>query len=114
MESVATISKSISIANSIAVEKMMNVEPILSDIDLAYKCIPGFGSKKQILHAGPPIAWEQMCGAQRGAVIGAILYEHWCESPEDAEKLAGSGDIAFDACHNHCAVGPMAGVISPS
>jgi hypothetical protein len=114
VESVATISESISIANSTAVENMMNADPILSGIDLAHKCIAGFGSKKRILHAGPPIAWEQMCGAQKGAVIGAILYEHWRETPEDAEKLAASGDIAFDACHNHSAVGPMAGVISPS
>ncbi len=115
MESLATIPKSISDANSTAVEKMMNAEPILYDIDLAYKCISGFGSKKKlVLHAGPPIAWEQMCGAQKGAVIGAILYEKWCETPEHAEKLAASGDITFDACHNHSVVGPMAGVISPT
>jgi hypothetical protein len=111
MEAVATISESVSIANSTAVENMMNADPILSGIDLAHKCIASFGSRKQILHAGPPIEWEQMCGAQKGAVIGAILYEHWRETPEDAEKLAASGEIAFDACHNHSAVGPMAGVI---
>lgn|SRR2546422_434085 len=114
MESLTTIHESISAANAIAVEKMMNAEPILYDVDLAYKCIPGFGTKKLILHAGPPISWAHMCGAQRGAVIGAILYEHWAESASDAEKLAESGEVIFDACHNHSAVGPMAGVISPN
>ena len=74
----------------------------------------GFGPKKLILHAGPPISWARMCGAQRGAVIGAILYEHWAETSSDAEKLAESGEVIFDACHNHSAVGPMAGVISPN
>lgn len=114
MESVATISESISAANSTAVEKMMNAEPILFDVDLAYKCIPSFATNRQILHAGPPIAWEQMCGALKGAIIGAILYEGWEETPEDAEKLAASGEIAFDSGRNHSALGPMAGVISPS
>ena len=114
MESLTTIHESISAANAIAVEKMMNAEPILYDVDLAYKCIPGFGTKKLILHAGPPISWAHMCGAQRGAVIGAILYEHWAETASDAEKLAESGEVIFDACHNHSAVGPMAGVISPN
>ena len=28
-----------------------------------------------ILHAGPPVTWERMCGPQRGAVIGALIYE---------------------------------------
>ena len=114
MESLTTIHESISAANAIAVEKMINAEPILYDVDLAYKCIPGFGTKKLILHAGPPISWAHMCGAQRGAVIGAILYEHWAETASDAEKLAESGEVIFDACHNHSAVGPMAGVISPN
>ena len=114
MESLTTIHESISAANTTAVEKMMNAEPILYDVDIARKCIPGFGPKKLILHAGPPISWARMCGAQRGAVIGAILYEHWAETASDAEKLAESGEVIFDACHNHSAVGPMAGVISPN
>jgi Protein of unknown function (DUF1116) len=114
METLTTTPNSISIANSSAVERMINADPILSDIDLAYKCIPGFGSKKLVLHAGPPIRWNKMCGAQKGAIIGAIMYEHWSETPEEAEKMAMSGDIKFDACHDHSAVGPMAGVISPN
>jgi hypothetical protein len=28
--------------------------------------------------------------------------------------MAASGDVAFDPCHHHAAVGPMAGIISPS
>lgn len=107
------ISESIVAANTEAVRNMIDAEPILVDIDLAYKCIPNMSSR-HILHAGPPLAWNRMCGAQRGAVIGAILYERWSETPAEAEKLAASGEIMFDACHNHSAVGPMAGVISPN
>jgi hypothetical protein len=67
-----------------------------------------------ILHSGPPIAWERMCGPMQGAIIGAILYEGWARRPADAERLAARGEIAFAPCHHHGAVGPMAGVISPS
>jgi hypothetical protein len=55
-----------------------------------------------------------MCGPQQGAITGAILYEGWADSLEAAEKLASSGAVALEPCHDHGAVGPMAGIISPS
>ena len=55
-----------------------------------------------------------MCGPQRGAIAGAILYEGWADDLEAAEKLAESGAVALEPCHEHSAVGPMAGIISPS
>jgi hypothetical protein len=67
-----------------------------------------------ILHAGPPIAWQRMCGPMRGAIVGAILYEGWAENADAARELAESGEIAFEPCHHHAAVGPMSGIISPS
>ena len=67
-----------------------------------------------ILHAGPPIAWAKMCGPMQGAIVGAIVYEGWAADVEAAEELAASGKIDFAPCHHHGAVGPMAGVISPS
>ena len=69
---------------------------------------------RTVLHAGPPVAWPEMCGPMRGAVLGAILFEGWAESLEGARDLAGSGEIEFDSCHHHAAVGPMSGVTSPS
>jgi hypothetical protein len=55
-----------------------------------------------------------MCGPQQGAICGAILYEGWAPTLEAAEKLAASGGVALEPCHSHRAVGPMAGIISPS
>ena len=55
-----------------------------------------------------------MCGPQQGAICGAILYEGWASTLEAAEKLAASGGVALEPCHAHGAVGPMAGIISPS
>jgi len=50
----------------------------------------------------------------RGAVIGAILYEGWADSPDAATTLADSGGVTFAPCHHFNAVGPMAGIVSPS
>ena len=50
----------------------------------------------------------------QGAIIGAILFEGWAPDDEKARALAESGAVEFEPCHHHGAVGPMAGVISPS
>jgi hypothetical protein len=70
--------------------------------------------RKLIVHAGPPIAWALMCGPMRGAVIGAVLLEGWAASHDAAERLVESGAVALEPCHHQAAVGPMAGIISPS
>ena len=100
-------------ANQWAVEAVLNANPVLIDMDLAINVIPGM-TKSTILHAGPPIEWEHMCGPMKGAVIGAIIYEGLAPTPREAEDMAGSGRIHFSSCHDHNAVGPMAGIISAS
>ena len=67
-----------------------------------------------IIHAGPPVAWENMCGAMKGAVTGAFVFEGLAKDIADAERLAASGEIEFSPCHEHSTVGSMAGVTSPS
>ncbi|SJZ33189.1 YlbE family protein [Selenihalanaerobacter shriftii] len=107
------MSISIKEANAKAVERMQNAEPVLVDIKTAGDVIPEM-TKKTILHAGPPVEWENMCGPMKGAVIGALIYEGLAEDEDEAVELAGSGEITFDPCHHHQAVGPMAGVTSAS
>ena len=55
-----------------------------------------------------------MCGPVQGAIAGAIAYEGWAATPEEGAALAASGEVALEPCHHHGAVGPMAGIISPS
>jgi Protein of unknown function (DUF1116) len=100
-------------ANESAVTRLLGARPMLADVQPAAGAIPGLDGRT-ILHAGPPIAWSDMCGPMRGAVIGAILYEGWAASPDAAAALAGGGAIRFEPCHHHGAVGPMAGILSPS
>ena len=100
-------------ANRKAFAAYLASHPVLEGIGTAGTELPGMG-ERMILHAGPPVAWEQMCGPMQGAITGAILYEGWAQDRASAMRLAASGEITFAPCHDHNAVGPMAGVISPS
>ncbi|MDA6077976.1 DUF1116 domain-containing protein [Edwardsiella anguillarum] len=50
----------------------------------------------------------------QGAIIGAILFEGWADSHQAAERQITTGEISLEPCHHYHAVGPMAGIISPS
>src|SRR5205823_33278 len=100
-------------ANAQAVERYLAAQPRLSGIGVAREVLPGM-KERMLLHAGPPVEWQRMCGPMRGAIIGAILYEGWASDADKARALADSGELAFEPCHHHGAVGPMSGIISPS
>ena len=105
-------------ANAEAVRRICSGRPLLVGMGIAGEVIPGFGpagaARILITHSGPPIGWERMCGPTRGAIMGALIYEGLAETPEDAARLAASGEVGFAPCHHFGAVGPMAGIISPS
>ena len=100
-------------ANREAFDRFQAARPILKGVGTARTTIPGMG-ERMLLHAGPPIRWDAMCGPMQGAVIGAILYEGWAADQDEARTLAAGGEITYDPCHHHQAVGPMAGLVSPS
>ena len=100
-------------ANEKAYAAFLAAQPVLAGIGVAREQLPGMRDR-MVLHAGPPIAWQEMCGPMQGAVIGAILYEGWAADADSARRFAEGGTIAFEPAHHHGAVGPMAGVISPS
>lgn len=100
-------------ANRTAVGRMIASRPFLTGVARARDVVPGMADDL-LLHAGPPIDWERMSGPLRGAVVGALIYEGKATDAGEAERLAASGDIRFEPCHHHAAVGPMAGVISAS
>jgi len=98
-------------ANQEVAIRILKAKPTLVGVSTAGEAIPGM-RKDMILHAGPPITWDRMCGSMRGAIIGGLLLEGLAKNKEEAEELAGSGDIAFEPCHHHSTVGPMAGVVT--
>lgn len=100
-------------ANETAFARYLAAQPVLEGIGIAGDTLPEMG-ERTILHSGPPIAWERMCGPAKGAVLGAVLYEGWAKDIAGAETLVEQGEITFEPCHHYGAVGPMAGIISPS
>jgi hypothetical protein len=100
-------------ANEKAIGIILRGSPKLVGLARAIDIVPGM-RPELFLHAGPPITWDRMCGPMRGAVIGGLLYEGKASSPQEAERLAASSAIAFEPCHEHGAVGPMAGIVTPS
>jgi hypothetical protein len=100
-------------ANAQATERMIEARPILVGLAKARDVIPGMRDNL-LLHAGPPITWERMSGPVRGAVIGALIFEGKAKNEAEAEALVKAGKVEFEPCHHHQAVGPMAGIISPS
>jgi hypothetical protein len=57
-------------------------DPVLIDVAPAGEVIPGL-KDKMILHAGPPVDWLHMSGAQKGAVIGIVLFEGWDKNRDE-------------------------------
>ncbi len=99
-------------ANSEALRRIFEAEPVLVDVCPADKVIEGL-EERVVLHAGPPIEWERMCGPMQGAVTGAAVLEGWAEDLGAAETLAASGNLTFHPNHHFDAVGPMTGLITP-
>jgi Protein of unknown function (DUF1116) len=99
-------------ANALAVERMLSVRASLVDVALASVAL-GLRAG-QFLHAGPPIGWDRAGGPLRGALLGAAVFEGLADSPEAAVAVAERGGFELAPCHSRGAVGPMAGVISPS
>lgn len=106
-------SDAVEAANKEALGRFLKAEPVLVDVRPAGEVLRGL-KDRMILHAGPPIGWERMCGPLRGAIQGAIVLEGWAPDLATAEKLAASGGIVFEPNHHHDAVGPMTGMITRS
>ena len=100
-------------ANEQAFAAFLGASPVLRGVGTAGETLAKMG-ERMILHAGPPVPWREMCGPMQGAIVGAILYEGWARDAKAAQQLAARGEIAFEPCHHHAAVGPMAGIVSPS
>jgi hypothetical protein len=100
-------------ANRTAVEAMLGVTAHLVDVAPASEVL-GLEAG-QFLHAGPPIEWGRASGPLRGALMGGAALEGLVDDPEDAVALFESGStVSLEPCHHRSAVGPMAGVVTPS
>tara|TARA_B100000029_G_scaffold492671_1_gene554218 strand:- start:3143 stop:4408 length:1266 start_codon:yes stop_codon:yes gene_type:complete len=100
-------------ANKEALQRLFDAEPVLVDVIPAGEAIPDLNDH-MILHAGPPIDWNGMCGPMRGAIAGVAVYEGWAKNLKEAENLASEGVFEFHPNHHFSAVGPMTGLTTRS
>jgi len=96
-------------ANETALDRLLSGDPVLVDVIPASEAIPEL-KDRMILHAGPPVDWERMCGPMRGAVMGIAVFEGWAPDLETAEEMAAAGAFEFHPNHHFDAVGPMTGM----
>jgi hypothetical protein len=101
--------KQIEEANQEALRRILAGEPVLVDVVPAAQAIPDLADRT-ILHAGPPIGWERMCGPMRGAVMGIAAFEGWAGDLDEAARKAATGAFVFHPNHHFGAVGPMTGL----
>ena len=100
-------------ANKVAYGRFLAAQPVLVGVKTAREALPDMDGRI-ILHSGPPVTWNDMCGPQQGAVLGAMLFEGWAGDLDEARRLVEAGAVRLEPCHHHRAVGPMAGITSPS
>lgn len=75
--------------------------------------VPDLGAR-ELTHAGPPLLWREMGGAQRGAVLAAVMLEAWAATPAEASAMLERGEVSLRPNHHAGGVGATAGVGSPT
>lgn len=106
-------SEAVDAANAEALTRLMTGDPVLVDVIPAHEAIPDL-KDHMILHAGPPIGWDRMCGPMRGAIQGIAVFEGWASDLADADAKAAAGAFDFHPNHHFDAVGPMTGMTTLS
>ena len=101
--------KTIDEANEAVIQKITEAQPFLIDVKPGKELIPEL-NERVILHAGPPMKWEDMTDPMKGSCVGAVLFEGWEATEEEARKLLSNGGVKFIPCHSVDAVGPMGGI----
>ncbi|MCP1226039.1 DUF1116 domain-containing protein [Sebaldella sp. S0638] len=101
--------KTIDEANEAVIQKITEAQPFLIDVKPGKEVIQEL-NERVILHAGPPMKWEDMTDPMKGSCVGAVLFEGWETTEEGARKLLSEGGVKFIPCHSVDAVGPMGGI----
>ena len=108
-----SLAETVEHANREAFSRLASAKPVWIDVRPAIEVLPGM-TKSTVLHAGPPIAWDDMCGPQKMGVVQAILHEGLASTESEAEELIRADKVVIAPCHHYKAVGGMAGITSAS
>ncbi len=105
---------SVAQANAAVIEQIRRARPHWLDVQPASSLISELNEGKTLLHAGPPMRWQEMTGPMKGACVGACLFEGWAKDEAQALAILEQGEVNFIPCHHVNAVGPMGGITSAS
>ena len=105
---------SVAQANAAVIEQIRRARPHWLDVQPASSLISELNQGKTLLHAGPPMRWQEMTGPMKGACVGACLFEGWAKDEAQALAMLEQGEVNFIPCHHVNAVGPMGGITSAS
>ncbi|STJ12831.1 putative cytoplasmic protein [Escherichia coli] len=105
---------SVAQANAAVIEQIRRARPHWLDVQPASSLISELNEGKTLLHAGPPMCWQEMTGPMKGACVGACLFEGWAKDEAQALAMLDQGEVNFIPCHHVNAVGPMGGITSAS
>ncbi|WP_214324990.1 DUF1116 domain-containing protein [Nonomuraea sediminis] len=86
--------------------------PYVVDVRPAQEVVPGFGDR-MILHAGPPIAWAEVCDPLRRSMRAAVVAEGWAGDLAGADRLLAGGKVGLAAANEHDTVVPLATALGP-
>jgi hypothetical protein len=111
MEEKGAVKEKIEAANRETVKRMLDAQPLWVDVARAGDVIPGM-KKNMLLHAGPPQKYEDMCGPQRGAAWGALIFEGFAQDAREADQLLSEGKVEIEPAHDHESVAGAAHMIS--
>jgi hypothetical protein len=99
-------------ANARSLSRLVEGAPVLVD------CAPAATAlslpPRVVLHAGPPLPWDEACPTLRAAVLCAVRYEGWAADDDQARDLVARGAVRLTPCHEAGAVGPMTGIVTAS
>lgn len=98
-------------ANAAVIARVRNGAPYLEAVVPAVSVLPELDGYT-LLHAGPPIRWEEMTSPMQGSCIGAALFEEWAQDEQSARALFEAGKVRFLPCNEMGFVGPMGGITS--
>jgi hypothetical protein len=100
-------------ANAEIVRRLDKGTPFLTGVAPAREVIPGLDGR-MLLHAGPPIAYEDVCDPMRRSMRAAVVAEGWATDLSGAEDLLARGVVALDAANDHGTVVPMVTALGPT
>ncbi len=100
-------------ANADALGRMAKARPAWVDVRPLRDVVTDL-PERTLLHSGPAIEWDRMCGPHRRAAAFIATFEGWAPDPAAATRGLEEGSIRLEPATLHSTVCPMAGVVGPS